>query len=63
MTTTRSTYFVQTSTDGGKTFATVKRTTIRLRAFTAFLNLDPDARALLFQDNTALLATHAEDLR
>lgn len=62
MTTPRSTYYVQTSTDGGKTFATVTRTTNRDRAFRDFVDLGQnDGRVVLFTNNRLTMASHLAD--
>jgi hypothetical protein len=54
-------YYVQTSTDEGKTFDTVTRTPSRTRAFEDYVELADDTRALLFKDNSLILATHLAD--
>jgi hypothetical protein len=55
-------YYVQTSTDGGKTFDTVTRTRSRERAFRDYVELaEVAARVQLFENNSLILATHRED--
>ena len=61
MTTTQSTYYIQTSTDGGKTFDMQRVTKNRDRAFELYLYLSEDLRTRMFKDNQLLLATHIED--
>jgi hypothetical protein len=60
-TATSTQYFIQTSTDGGKSFDTVKRTTSRTQAFIAYENTARTERTRMFKNNTMILATHIED--
>lgn len=55
------TYFVQASTDNGKSFDNVKKTQSRTKAFEAFVDLGNDVRAKLYKNNKLIMTTHLED--
>jgi hypothetical protein len=54
-------YYIQTSTDGGKSFDTVKKTPSRTKAFDAYVEVSATERARLFKDNTLIVVNHLED--
>ncbi len=57
-----TTYYVQTSTDNGKSFDPVFKTTIRGLAFIRYMTLvEADGRVLLFTENRLTVASHLAD--